>query len=733
MIDLDIRYPGQLDVLPLTTTVSINIGENINALRSAILNIESVLGSNVNIGLFTPDPKTATVADRLNRLERGIAERNLVYQQINVADALSVLLTPANKPHVRIGSGILDRTAGVDILGSLTIFAPEIANPLTLIMTPIKIDTTALSTGVLPSLGQNKIVGKSTVNSSLLRITDNTQEEKSLALEIEGNVKITGTLIAEYSIDHTKLFNIETVPTTTTRGSTRHVTQGDYHTHRKGRYDSTNAKWIVDSSANTADTGIIQHKDLEGINTLPTQGNDFVPLPNVAYHVTGGDLHSHKTGDGAQIDHNDLKNTNPKFSNHVTGGDAHDHSNGQGAQINHSNLSNITTSGSGALHVTGGDAHTHSSTLGDGGTIDHANLGNIATTGADALHVTGGDAHAHTSDGDGGTIDHTNLSNIGSLSHAEIDARIATFRAIKTGTTSFTASGTGFSEVTVTHNLGTDQFNVAFSLSTSAPPSNPYDIGTIYVSDKTSSTFTLKRLFTTSSTLRTYDSGVKAANVIAPTGTATIAHSLGMIPINIILMHFIQESSTWEFFDPSSYIIADATNLYVSSFNLLSSDDVRIVAIGTQTTTTAQPGPAVKASRTTVTGQANNNLQFVAKTAGSAGNNITITYEISNDIQTTVAIVATSSSILVMIKGTATANDIRLGILADATAKSIVDVYTSGDGTGTISAASFTAMATNMTLVDLGTTQRVTFALVKGSDTSDPSSLTLDWIAVRNN
>lgn len=495
MVDLEIRYPSDLDVLPFTTTVSVSIGDNINALRDAILNIEEVLGLDVNIGLFTPDPEGATVADRLNRIERGIAERNLVFREINVSDALQVLLNQNNEPFVNIGLGSTTTVAPVTIKGPLTVLSPTLAQPRTIIQTPVSIDVTTFNTEMSAS---SLIKGKANALEPILRVHDTSDAYDSVALHVIGNMKVEGVLETDYSINHNTLLNIDTVPTDSTRGEVKHVTQGDFHSHRKGRYDEDRGTWIVDSSTSTDDFGVLSHRDLQGWGTLPTHGNDFVPEADVKYHVTGGDLHSHSTGDGAQIDHTNLKNISPKFSNHVTGGDAHRHTSANdGGQISHLDLGDTNTTGTNAVHVTTGDAHTHGldedgNPIGDGAQIDHAHL--LNTSPSTTNHVTGGDAHTHGADGDGGTIDHDNLSNRGSLSHTEIDASINTFRATTTGTASFTAST--FNEIEITHGLGTDQFNVAWSLSgvNIAPPSPPANVGTIYVGEKNSTSFKLNRI-----------------------------------------------------------------------------------------------------------------------------------------------------------------------------------------------------------------------------------------------
>lgn len=439
MADQEINYPEEYDILPETTSISVNIADTLNVLRDAILNIEEVLGLNVNIGIFTSAVEEATVSDRITRLERGIAERNLVYQEINVSDALSVFLNEDNKPFVRIGKGLVNDLAPVQILGPLTILSPQSSQIETYIQTPVCIDVTTFDS---EASARSKIKGKANVDQPLLIIEDTNSSEylknhpETLALQIKGNVKVEGKLIAEYSIDHDRLLNTETIPTEQTRGNIKHVVQGMYHSHRKGRYDNNKGQWIVDSSVNTKDFGILNHNDLEGIGTLPTDQNDFVPQQGVAYHVSGGDLHDHSgnTG-GGQINHNDLKNVNPKISNHVTSGDSHDHVEGRGAQLRHSTLSEIGTGGTGALHVTFGDEHNHEVDIegipvSGGSQISHKWLSDIGTALITDLHVTGGDNHKH-SEGDGGQISHIDLGDVGVYTHVEIDSQIDALQAEK--------------------------------------------------------------------------------------------------------------------------------------------------------------------------------------------------------------------------------------------------------------------------------------------------------------
>jgi hypothetical protein len=501
MSDIEITYPRDYDTIPYTTEISTSIGDTLNAIRESVLNMQRVIGLDVDIGLFTIDPTQATTADRLSRIERGIAEGSMVFKEINVSDALLVKINPNESVYVNIGSGIKDYIIPVTITGPLTIVAPQVSDPITLIQTPVKIDVTTFD----PNKSANTVIkGYSNPDQPILTVIDtnkSSNKDDQYAVKITGNVLITGgKLSAEYSIDHDKLLNIGTVPTDKTRGSIKHVTQGDYHTHRKGYYNKDKQSWVVSSTVSTSDSGIINHNDLQGWGTLPDHGNDFIPQLGVQYHVTNGDLHAHDgQSGGAQIDHGLLKNINPKYSSHVTGGDLHAHtSSGDGGQISHQDLSEVETIGVGAVHVTDGDNHNHGldtdgNPIGNGGQIDHLHLKNISTKDQSSLHVTGGDNHTH-SEGDGGQIDHSTLSNIGTLSHGEIETKLKTLRATTTGNATFTS--TEFNEITVPHQLGTDQFNVCWSLNgeTYVPPSDSSQIGVIYISDKTSTSFKIKRI-----------------------------------------------------------------------------------------------------------------------------------------------------------------------------------------------------------------------------------------------
>ena len=256
MTDREILYPSDFDVLPVTTTVTPDIANTLNTLRESILNMQEIIGLDVNIGIFTPTPEDATVTDRLNRIERGIAERNLVFRELNVSDALQVLLDQNNKPFVKIGLGTTTEIAPVTITGPLSILSPMVENPETIIQTPITLDVTPVD----PEKSSRSLIkGRSNSLEPLLTIyaTTTNPEEDQFALVVKGNVSVSGRIFGEFSIDHNTLLNTDAVPTESTRGVVKHVTQGLYHTHRKGTFNSDNNRWEVATDTSVDDFGKI--------------------------------------------------------------------------------------------------------------------------------------------------------------------------------------------------------------------------------------------------------------------------------------------------------------------------------------------------------------------------------------------------------------------------------------------------------------------------------------------
>lgn len=102
--------------------------------------------------------------------------------------------------------------------------------------------------------------------------------------------------------------------------------------------------------ATTSTRGFLSSSDKTKLDALAT-----------ANQVTGGDLHDHAGGDGAQIAHSSLSGITPGSSNHVTGGDSHNHQGGDGGTINHSALSGLANDEhTQYLNVSRHDADDHS-------------------------------------------------------------------------------------------------------------------------------------------------------------------------------------------------------------------------------------------------------------------------------------------------------------------------------------------------------------------------------------
>lgn len=333
----EVLYPGQLDSalnFPAVVEVTEATGEEINRNRDAILAIERTLGANPHLGRYTVDPNVATVNERLDIIENGIAEGRFAFRNLNVNSVLNVVTDQAGLSQVDIGGdSVGTRIAPVFIRGPLRIEDSGLSNNAMEIKVPFQ--STARG---------NVIEAGSIAGEPLLRITDsnaNANFTDRLALKIEGNVEITnGRLLADFAVDHSQLLGIDTTPRPGVNAL--HVTRGDHHSHKRKRDPATGALLNeVDPNPVEDTTGLIDHQDLLNIFTKTGQ-SDFVPVDGVAYHVTGGDDHDHKDGRGAPIDHNFLTNVDPAISNHVTGGDSHSHSpTGDGAPIDHHHLTNV--------------------------------------------------------------------------------------------------------------------------------------------------------------------------------------------------------------------------------------------------------------------------------------------------------------------------------------------------------------------------------------------------------
>lgn len=332
----EVLYPDQFDTplnFPSVTEVTEATGEDINRNRDAIFTLERVLGLDPHIGLFTENPDTATVDERIGIIENGIAEGRFAFRDLNVNNAFIVDTDITGNATVDIGGDVAGTTiAPVFIRGPLRILDSGLANNQAISDVPFVINARA-----------NVVEGDSFPGVAVMRITDTNpdpnQSEKQ-ALVVDGNVLIrNGRLTAEFAISHTELLDIDTTPRAGQQAF--HVTRGDFHSHRRKRDPATGALLNeVDPNPPTPSDGLIDHTDLLSIFTKSGQ-SDFVPVEGVAYHVTGGDDHDHKDDRGAQIDHLSLKNIDPKTSNHITGGDSHAHGpRGDGAPVDHFDLLN---------------------------------------------------------------------------------------------------------------------------------------------------------------------------------------------------------------------------------------------------------------------------------------------------------------------------------------------------------------------------------------------------------
>jgi hypothetical protein len=322
----NIKWPLQYDSdlnWPAVTQVTEDTGEEINRNRDAILRLERVLGLNPQIGIFTNPAitATATVAQRISLIEQGLAEGRFDLQSLNIADVFIVDRDPRNIPYIHIGA----KEQGASVATPVVIRGPLVVEDSLLsganqaiFQVPLWVrlpQQTALSTNVI-------FEGTSNTNQPLVHIKDFTSNPQSnldrLALIVEGNVKVVGgKIIGQFSIDHSELLGIQTTPVyNNTTGqiieSARHVARGDFHSHKKGSYNTTLKNWVVDPNPSTASYGIIDHTDLSGIFTTTNQEEPFYPDSSIPYHVTGGDEHSHEQGRGAPIRHEVLSGISPK-------------------------------------------------------------------------------------------------------------------------------------------------------------------------------------------------------------------------------------------------------------------------------------------------------------------------------------------------------------------------------------------------------------------------------------
>jgi len=333
-----VLYPGTLTQpafdspknWPATTAVTQTTGEDITRNRDALLILERILGPNPHIGLFAKNPTQSTIAERLSILESGISEGRFILKTLRVQNAIEAAEDVNRVLHLILGAtATRDRFAtSIDVKGPLHVWDSGATDPRAIFDVGIKIASTSGKSTA------STIQGTSEINKPLLKITDAYQstiaDTSRLALEVVGNVKISGYLEAQFAISHNSLLDINTDPVLDVRGriiaSALHVSRGNYHSHKRGIYNGTISRWIVDSNPQEDTYGVIDHSDLEpaSIRTGNNQLN-FVAQSNTAYHVTNGDDHDHLGGDGAPLQHKFLVGVDPKASDHVSSGDFHTH------------------------------------------------------------------------------------------------------------------------------------------------------------------------------------------------------------------------------------------------------------------------------------------------------------------------------------------------------------------------------------------------------------------------
>lgn len=334
----EVLYPNQFDSVlnfPDVTEITEASGEEVNRNRDAIIRLERTLGIDPHIGLYTENIATATVDERLDIIENGIAEGRFAFRNLNVNNALVVTTDALGGARVDVGGDINNNlVAPVFIRGPLRIVDSGLTSNQAEVDVPVRFNAR-----------HNVMEASAIVGESVFRITDNGADPNVLdryALEVDGNVIVrNGRLTAEFAIEHSKLLGIQTEP----RGSTPalHVDRGNFHSHKRKRDPATGALLNeVDANPTEETFGLVDHFDLLNIGTIPGQA-DFIPIAGQAYHVTGGDFHDHRDGRGAPIDHNFLFNVDPQTSNHVSGGNQHAHRPGvgDGAPINHNDLLGI--------------------------------------------------------------------------------------------------------------------------------------------------------------------------------------------------------------------------------------------------------------------------------------------------------------------------------------------------------------------------------------------------------
>lgn len=335
-----VKYPGtpskpEFDTVlnwPPTTQVTQNTGEDITRNRNAILMLERILGPNPHIGLFTSDLRTASVSQRIGILEQGIAEGRFEFKKIKVERAIETIRNINDLITLTLGAirDVNHEQTPVEVLGTLRVRDSNAFDSRALF------DVGFVVAKTRESLQSTKceIIGSSILNEPLLKIVDyargSLESDEHTALEIQGNLVVTGYIRGNFALDHKKLNNINTDPVVDAKGNVIvdaiHVSRGNFHSHKRGEFNSSLNRWIVNSNPAESTYGIIDHNDIEpqSVRTTSRQQN-FLPNKDIAYHVTNGDDHDHVGGDGAPLRHSFLLGIDPKNSDHVTGGDIHTH------------------------------------------------------------------------------------------------------------------------------------------------------------------------------------------------------------------------------------------------------------------------------------------------------------------------------------------------------------------------------------------------------------------------
>lgn len=345
-----VAYPGTPDCpvfdsiqnWPATTEVTQSSGEDITRNRDALLILERILGLNPHIGLFTIDPRTATVSQRISILEQGISEGRFELKTLKVERAIETIKDVHDRMTLLLG---LEKNADyeateVKFRGPIRIADSGARDPRAQFEVGFAIKKSVESQSSTDCL----IEGSSLRRKPLLHIKDFNQTEISnqdhLALLLDGNLHVNGFITGNFAIDHNRLNNINTDPVIDAQGvviqEAIHVSRGNFHSHKRGEYNPTLGRWLIDPNPVEPTYGLVNHLDLEPESTRTSiRQQNFIPDPNVAYHVTNGDDHNHVGGAGAPIRHRFLLGIDPKNSNHVTNGDFHKHDPalGDGASI----------------------------------------------------------------------------------------------------------------------------------------------------------------------------------------------------------------------------------------------------------------------------------------------------------------------------------------------------------------------------------------------------------------